>query len=56
MARDENAPAPREPDDRVSKELLLRYLAAKAAKRPLASLPVPADHRELPGEEPRAPA
>jgi hypothetical protein len=38
MPAEKNALPPQEADERLSRELLLRYMAAKAARPPLASL------------------
>ena len=53
MPAEKNAPPPKEADERLSRELLLRYMAAKAARPPLASLlaPLSRDARALPADE-----
>ena len=38
MPAEKNPPAPQAADERLSRELLLRYMAAKAASTSLASL------------------
>ena len=50
MPAEKNALPPREADARLSRELLLRYMAAKAARPPLASLlgPVSRDSPQPP--------